>query len=88
MTNNIGEIKDEITQIVNQVDLWALIEMESPDDEYEKQVNLIVSGLVNHKFDSSNLKDELHKIFETKEFELDDSKVQALADKIQGLKIP
>lgn len=79
---DIKKVKKIIQDCVNEVDPWYLIEMEAPYDEYDVQVNKIVSFLVNKKPNQFILEDELRSLFHTKEFELEDEKVIELAKKI------
>ena len=79
---DIKKIKKIIQDLVNKIDPWYLIEMEAPYDEYDVQVNRIVSFLVYFKPNQFILEGELRSLFHTKEFELEEEKVIELAKKI------
>lgn len=80
---NIRKTKDKIKGYVNDVDPWHLIEMGAPEDEYNSQIDRIVSLVVNKKPDKVGLESALYTIFKTNEFELEQNKIKKLAQKIK-----
>ena len=79
---NIMQMKEEITEYVNNIDPWHLIEMGAPEDEYNRQIDRIISLLVNKKPNREVLEYSLIEIFKTKEFELENDKIKELAKSI------
>ncbi|OGZ45220.1 MAG: hypothetical protein A3C84_02715 [Candidatus Ryanbacteria bacterium RIFCSPHIGHO2_02_FULL_48_12] len=78
----VDQIKIKITECVNRVDPWHLIEIGVPADEYNSQIDRIVSLAINKRPNKEALVSELLGIFKTKEFELEQDKINELADAI------
>ncbi|MEZ4180591.1 MAG: hypothetical protein R3B41_03740 [Candidatus Doudnabacteria bacterium] len=56
--------------------------MGAPEDEYDKQTNLIISFMFNNQLNDFDLENKLLEIFKTNEFDLDRLKVKVLSDRI------
>lgn len=84
---DIKEVKQRVKDYVNQGDPWHLIEMGAPDDEYNSQIDRVVSFLVNKKPDQAALVSELLYIFKTNEHELEQDKVEELASKLISVNV-
>jgi endo-1,4-beta-mannosidase len=77
--NKIMEIKKVVQSHVNNIDPWHLIETGAPEDEYNTQIDHIVSFIVNEKPSLDDIESELYSIFEMNEFKLESDKVKELA---------
>ncbi len=85
--DQIKKITQEVQKYVNKADPWYLIEMGAPTNEYDSQINRIVSTLVNKKFTSESLVFELVNIFKTNEHDLDQVKIEELAKDLKSIQI-
>jgi hypothetical protein len=83
--SQIKEITQEVRKYVNKADPWYLIESGAPADEYNSQVDRIVSTLINKKFDLESLSFELHNVFRTEEHSLDSIKIDELAKELRSI---
>ncbi len=81
------EIKEKIKSYVNNTDPRHLIEMDAPEDEYNSQIDRVVSFVINKKPDKAGLEAELYSIFKTNEFELEKNKIKELAENISNIKL-
>ncbi|OGL65771.1 hypothetical protein A3F52_00795 [Candidatus Uhrbacteria bacterium RIFCSPHIGHO2_12_FULL_47_11] len=82
---DIAKIKSKIQQYVNDTDPWHLVSMGAPEDEYNSQIDHIVSYVVNKKPNRAVLESILFTIFKTDELELEENKISKLAELIMGV---
>jgi len=81
---DFNDVRMQVLNYVNDADLWCLIEMGAPEDEYTNQVDRIVSCIVNKNPKISDLELLMREIFKTNEFELEHQKIRDLAEKISN----
>ena len=81
----ISIFKEKVKAIINKIDPWFLMEMEAPENEYEKHISSIVSFIVNNKPDYKNLYTKIKQIFVTDEFELDENKINQITTELLSI---
>ncbi len=84
---NVMKIREKIKIYINKADLWHLIEIGAPEDEYNSYIDRVISFIVNKKPDKADLEAELYSVFKTKEFELEKDKIRELVENISSIKL-
>lgn len=82
---DLVKYKEQIKTLVNKADPWHLIEMGAPEDEYNSQIDKLISFAVNDKPGQKELESELYTIFKTNEHELEKDVIEELAKNIVQL---